>query len=119
MLQHPSTLQKTHEAMNLPKNPNVHPIFHKRDFENKEIVLIMAKTWGAARLFFFQTALCKFRNLKVEYLSKKEQITYEMHHMNTVVIALPRALENEKNVELLKLCGSKRFKIINFKTAEV
>ena len=110
-----NTLDAAHSRM----NPNVNPIFHKRDFEDKDTVLILAKTWGAARLFFFQTALSKLRNLKVEFLSKKEQIKIEMHHKNTVVIALPRALENEKNVELLELCGSKRFKIIDYKTAEV
>ena len=89
-------------------------IFRNRDFEDAEYVLVLAKTWGAANLFFFQTALCKFKRIKILYLSKGSQIKREMTKYNTVVIQLSRALENEKNVGLLQMCEMKDIKIINY-----
>ena len=110
-MNHQQTLNAAYNEM----NPIVkQPMFHKQDFEGKDTVLILAKTWGAARVFFFQTVLCKFRKMKIEYLSKGSQIKRDMNRENTIVIQLSRALELEKNVRLLSLCKEKNLKVLKY-----
>ena len=103
------TLDKTKASIRISN-----AIFRKRDFEDKEFVLVLAKTWGAANLFFYQTALCDFKRIKIQYLSKGSQISRKMNRENTVVIHLARAMETERNVRLLNMCAMKNIKIINY-----
>jgi len=118
MLQHPRTLQKTKREIEQNQNKNNiitnQPLFHRKDFEDKDTVLIVAKTWGAANLFFYQTVLCKFRKMKIEYLSKGSQIKRDMNRENTLVIQLSSALDVEKNVRLLSLCKEKNLKVLKY-----
>ena len=117
-LQHATTFDKTKQEIMQDKNKNNiitnQPMFHRKDFEDKDTVLILAKTWGAANLFFYQTVLCKFRKMKIEYLSKGSQIKRDMNRENTIVIQLSRALELEKNVRLLSLCKEKNLKVLKY-----
>jgi hypothetical protein len=92
---------------------HINSLFKERDFEDKKIVFIMAKTWGAARMFFFKTALCQFRKLRVEYLSKDQQLR-GLDRKDVIVIQLPRALETERNVKCLKMAKGRNIKILDF-----
>lgn len=89
------------------------PMFKERDFDGKKIVFVMAKTWGAARMFFFQTALCKFRGLKIEYLNKDQQLS-GLTTKDVIIIQLPRSLETERNVQSLRMAKARNIKIVNF-----
>jgi len=116
MHQHPQTFDKTKHEIAQSKNNIVRnqPMFHRKDFEDKDTVLVLAKTWGAANLFFYQTVLCKFRKMKIEYLSKGSQIKPEMCRSNTIVIQLSQAIHSERNVRLVTLCKEKNLKILKY-----
>jgi len=105
--------QQTLDTAKREMNPIVQQLFKQKDFENKKIVFVLAKTWGAARMFFFKTALCKFRNIKIEYLSKDEQLQ-GLDRKDAIVIQLPRALETDRNVACLKMAKQRNIKVLNF-----
>lgn len=92
---------------------NKPPIFKKRDFEDKKIVFILAKTWGAARMFYFKTALRMFRNIRVEYLSKDSQLR-GLDRKDVIVIQLPRALETDRNMKCLHMAKTRNIKVLDF-----
>jgi len=108
-MQHTQTMNEASKQM----NPNVQELFKQKDFADKKIVFILAKTWGAARMFYFKTALCKFRNIKIEYLSKDDQLQ-GLNRQDVIVIQLPRALETDRNVECLRMAKARNIKVLNF-----
>ena len=88
--------------------------FNSEDFKDKEYIFILAKTYGAAKVFFNTTKLCRFRNVQIHYLSDWKQIELQMNKSNTVILKLTGALQDENNVTLLGVCKGKNLNIIKY-----
>jgi len=88
--------------------------FHKKDFEGKKNILIIAKTWGSAKVFFQKTILHKVRRINIIYLYNWKQIKSYMNSDNTIVIKLTGALQNEDNEKLIRVCEGKNIKILTY-----
>lgn len=87
--------------------------FKKDTFTGKKIVFIIAKNWGTAKLFFSKTMLCRYSNIRIEYLFKMQQL-FTVNSPDVIVIQLPRALETQQNLPLFPLLKQQNIKIVNF-----
>ena len=115
-VQNAKTMDNTKKEIdNKNNNRNLQPLFHRKTFEDKKRIFIIAKTWGAARVFYFKTELQNFRNIKIEYLYNIKQIKPEMNRLNTVIIQLSGANFEEINVSILNFCEAKNLEIIKYK----
>jgi len=85
---------------------------NENKLKDKEYIIILGKTWGAAKMFYENTNLKDFRKAQVLFLRNKDDITFKMVKDNTIAIELPRSLDNVYNVLALKKCREKNIEVI-------
>jgi len=114
--QQDKTMDRTRKEVMKKDEINPKVKFNSEDFKDKKFIFILAKTYGAAKVFFSTTKLCQFKNIQIHYLKNWKQIEAKMNRENTIVLKLTGALQEDKNVILLGVCEGKNIKIIEYQT---
>ena len=115
-MQNEKTMDRTRKEIDNKNKIIINPqiIFHEKDFKDKKNIFILAKTWGAAKLFFDTTHLCKFRNVQINYISSWLQLEPNMNKINTIIIKLSRAFETEENKKTMGVCEGRNLTILDY-----